>query len=160
MTNLQGKDIHLTIDFRMIYHSKMKLFYNPVPCDQKDHSFSFPVQCVALKILGAWPLHPSVYTDHDLRQQIFAFLYICWSYISITIIGITVVMQAGYVVVSWGDILTVTECGSTVMMGFHTWCRLIHMNSHRMQMSRLNERFVRDIWISRYSKIVVIKIKI
>lgn len=127
----------------------MKLFFDPKPRDHKDNSFSFPVQCVALKILGAWPLHPTVYSENNWQQKTLAFLYLVWSYIAILIIGVTVVMQAAYVVVSWGDILTVTECGSTVMMGFHTWCRLIHMNTHRKKMSRLNEIFVRDVWISR-----------
>lgn len=127
----------------------MKLFFNPQSRDRYDHSFRFPVQCMALKLLGAWPLHPSVYTNHDFRQRALAVLYVIWSYVTIGIIGVTCAMQGAYVVVSWGDILTVTECGSTVMMGFHTLCRLIHMNTHRMQMSRLNEIFVRDVWISR-----------
>lgn len=127
----------------------MKLFFDPEPRDKADHSFRFPIQCVALKILGAWPLHPSVYLDNNVRQRFVALLYLAWSAIAIIIIGITVVTQAAYVVVAWGDILTVTECGSTVMMGFHTWCRLVHMSTHRMKMSRLNAIFVRDVWVSR-----------
>lgn len=128
---------------------RSSIFFNPLPIDPADHSFRFPLQCFALKILGVWPLHPSVYLEKDFKQQTLAYLYLTWSYLIIIIVGLTCAAQAAYVVVAWGDILTVTECGCTVLMGTQTWLRLIHLNSHRMKLSLLNEVFVRDVWISR-----------
>lgn len=112
--------------------------------------FRFPFQCLALKLLGVWPIDPAVLepTASTVRL-VLAALYCTWSYVVLACIGLTCAAQAWYVFHSWGDILVVTECGCTVLMGVHNLLRLLHLNGHRGRLLLLNRTFVGRIWISR-----------
>lgn len=113
--------------------------------------FKFPFQCVALKVLGVWPVNVDVFRKPQPNQaRLLAYLYYAWAYLMVVLIALTCYAQTWFVIAAWGDILTVTECGCTVLMGLHNLLRLIHLNSHRESLFRLNRAFVRDIWISRF----------
>lgn len=119
----------------------MSLF-NPLPNDS-DGTFAFPSQCFMLKFNGAWPL------NHDTAHNIFDYLYLFWAYALIILIALTCYAQASFLFASWGDILTITECGCTVFMGLHNLLRLIHLSYERDALKRLIGKFVKDIWISK-----------
>lgn len=115
--------------------------HNPLPKDG-DKSFAFPSQCIMLKIVGAWPLKDSEPPTTQGR------LYLTWSYTNIILIALTCGAQSAFVFASWGDILTVTECGCTVLMGIHNLLRLIHLSIMRPALKKLITEFVENIWIS------------
>lgn len=119
----------------------MSLF-NPLPNDG-DGTFAFPSQCFMLKFNGAWPL------QRDSVRNIFDHLYLFWAYALIILIALTCYAQASFLIASWGDILTVTECGCTVFMGIHNLLRLIHLSYERDALKRLIGTFVKDIWMSK-----------
>lgn len=114
--------------------------HNPLPKDG-DKSFAFPSQCIALKLVGAWPLKEPLAT--------YGRLYLIWSYANIILIGLTCGAQSAFVFASWGDILTVTECGCTVLMGIHNLLRLIHLSIMRPALKKLTTEFAENIWISQ-----------
>lgn len=113
--------------------------HNPMP-KNGDKTFAFPFQCIMLKIVGAWPLE-----IFDLN----GLFYYIWSYTIIILIALTCLAQSSFVVDAWGDILTVTECGCTVLMGIHNLLRLIHLSIRRKDLKKLITEFVNNIWISR-----------
>lgn len=121
-----------------------------------DLSFAFPVQCFLLKVVGAWPILETTADPHAPKttstslSKLAGFMYLCWSHGFIVLIGLTCLAQSAFVFGAWGDILTVTECGCTVLMGIHNLLRLIHLSWHRKQLGQLNAEFVRNIWISRF----------
>lgn len=120
--------------------------------DSAYADFKFPFQCVALKVLGVWPVNVDVFQLPQRNQvRLLALLYYTWSYVMLVLIAVTCYAQTWFVIAAWGDILTVTECGCTVLMGLHNLLRLIHLNSDRQSLFKLNRTFVRDIWISRYA---------
>lgn len=136
----------------------MKFLHNPLPTDG-DHSFAFPVQCFLLKLVGAWPILETAAATADpyapktsstSLSKLAGFAYLCWSHGFIVLIGLTCLAQSAFVFGAWGDILTVTECGCTVLMGIHNLLRLIHLSWHRSQLRQLNTEFARNIWISRF----------
>lgn len=120
-----------------------KKMHNPRP-HPDNKSFAFPFQCIMLKIVGAWPLESSD------RPNFIGILYYTWSYTIIILIGLTCLAQSSFVFYAWGDILTVTECGCTVLMGIHNLLRLIHLNVRRGALKDLTTEFVKNIWISQY----------
>lgn len=117
--------------------------HNPRPHND-NKSFAFPFQCVMLKIVGAWPL------ENSDRPNFIGILYYAWSYTIIILITLTCLAQSSFVFYAWGDILTVTECGCTVLMGIHNLLRLIHLNIRRDALKDLTTEFVKNIWISEY----------
>lgn len=123
---------------------------NPYPSDG-DRSFAFPVQCVMLKIVGAWPLAklPAEQQFATTSRTCYGRLYLLWSSAFILLIAVTCLAQSAFVFQAWGDILTVTECGCTVLMGIHNLLRLIHLSLNRKKLQQLNREFVQKIWISR-----------
>lgn len=128
--------------------------HNPLP-DNGDTSFSFPRQCVLLKINGAWPLKNSA-PALDAK----GWLYHAWSTTIIVLIALTCWAQSAFVFHAWGDILTVTECGCTVLMGIHNLLRLIHLAIHRPALKELITEFVKHIWISRFVSYILLTILI
>lgn len=117
--------------------------HNPRPYSD-NKSFAFPFQCIMLKIVGAWPLANSE------PPNFIGILYYAWSYTVIILITLTCLAQSSFVFYAWGDILTVTECGCTVLMGIHNLLRLIHLNIRRGALKDLTTEFVNNIWISKY----------
>lgn len=117
--------------------------HNPLPPNTIGNSFAFPYQCNMLKLVGAWPLSMSLPLNY-LGQ-----IYYIWSFIVIILIGLTCLAQSMFVYYAWGDILTVTECGCTVLMGLHNLLRLIHLNVKRNSLKILITEFVQNIWISK-----------
>nr|QGW45441.1 odorant receptor 68 [Bradysia odoriphaga] len=118
--------------------------HNPRP-HSDNKSFAFPFQCIALKIVGAWPL------ENCDSPNFIGILYYAWSYTIIILITLTCLAQSSFVFYAWGDILTVTECGCTVLMGIHNLLRLIHLNRRRGALKDLTTEFVNNIWISQES---------
>lgn len=116
--------------------------FNPLP--NGDDTFQFPLQCIFLKTNGAWPLKNSKMTLNLLDR-----LYLFWAYSLIVLITLTCYVQASFLFGSWGDILTVTECGCTVFMGIHNLLRLIHLSYERQSLKRLIGDFVQNIWIPK-----------
>lgn len=117
--------------------------HNPLP-DDGDKSFAFPFQCMMLKINGAWPL------ANSNPPNVKGYIYYIWSHTIIILIALTCWAQSSFVFHAWGDILTVTECGCTVLMGIHNLLRLIHLSIRRETLKELITEFVKNIWISRY----------
>lgn len=117
--------------------------HNPRP-PSDNKSFTFPFQCIMLKIVGAWPL------ENSDPPNFIGILYYAWSYTIIILIALTCFAQSSFVFYAWGDILTVTECGCTVLMGIHNLLRLIHLNIRRGALKDLTTEFVNNIWISKY----------
>lgn len=128
--------------------------YNPAPPgkgktqrnkktkEETNDSFSFPFQCVALKLVGVWPL--------DLEETtLFNRCYILWSHFIIIIISLTCYVQISYLTYAWGDLFNSTECGCTVLMGLHNLIRLIHLSFKRKEMKTMIGNFVNHIWISK-----------
>lgn len=154
----------------------MNILHNPLPRDG-DKSFAFPIQCFMLKVVGAWPLmdnsdYTTTFTstlfanmykndaitspaivqqdNSNILTKIASVLYLTWSHTIIILIALTCLAQSSFVFFAWGDILTVTECGCTVLMGIHNLLRLIHLSFRRKALKKLNTEFVRNIWISRF----------
>lgn len=130
---------------------EIHFLHNPHPSDG-DGSFAFPVQCIMLKIVGAWPLANRRPSNRHFSSAStwYGRLYLLWSTAFILLIGVTCLAQSAFVFQAWGDILTVTECGCTVLMGIHNLLRLIHLSWNRKRLQQLNTEFVRTIWISKY----------
>lgn len=114
--------------------------HNPLP---KDKSFSFPLACILLKVVGAWPLNQSN------PPNIFGILYLFWSTCVIVMIALTCFFQSSYFVAEWGDVLAIADCGCTVFMGCHNLLRLIHLAIQRNSLKQLITKFVEHIWISK-----------
>lgn len=89
-------------------------------------------------------------SSNNISTTIAGFIYLAWSHTIIILIALTCLAQSSFVYFAWGDILTVTECGCTVIMGLHNLLRLIHLSFHRKALKKLNTEFVRNIWISRF----------
>lgn len=114
--------------------------HDPLPIDR---SFSYPVQCGLLKIVGAWPLKQTMPTNF------FDALYLFWSYLMIVIVAATQFCQHYYFFSAWGDILAVADCGCAAFMGMHVLFRLIHLTIKRNSLRQLITKFVKHIWISK-----------
>lgn len=125
-----------------IFEIRIMSLFNPLP-NVGDDTFAFPSQCFMLKFNGAWPL------EHDKVHTILDRLYLAWAYALIVLIALTCYVQAAYLFASWGDVLTVTECGCTVFMGLHNLLRLMHLSYKRGSLKKLIASFVKDIWISK-----------
>ena len=118
------------------------MLHNPLPKDG-DKSFAFPSQCFMLKMVGAWPLKESESPTWQGK------IYLMWSHFMIILIALTCWAQSSFVFFAWGEILTVTECGCTVLMGIHNLLRLIHLSIQRKPLKKLITDFVQNIWISK-----------
>lgn len=114
--------------------------HNPLP---KDKSFSFPLACVLLKVVGAWPLSQSN------PPSAIGIIYLFWSLCMIVMIALTCLAQSMYFVAEFGDVLAVADCGCTVFMGCHILLRLVHLSIQRGSLKRLITNFVNHIWISK-----------
>lgn len=107
-----------------------------------DRSLEFPLQCFWVKFNGAWPL------KHEAPRGALDLLYLTWAYAFIILIGSTTCTELAYLFASWGDVLVVTECGTTYFMGIHCWLRLLHLSYERKALRKLMIKFTKDIWVS------------
>lgn len=112
--------------------------------------FSFPFQCIFLKIFGVWPVEDvQVLASSPRRRVLWRRLYKVHSAVVIFLIFITCSFQSFFVFSKWGELLIVTECGCTVFMGIHNLLRCVHLNQKRDAMRALMQEFLKKIYVTR-----------
>ncbi|XP_067641358.1 odorant receptor 13a [Eurosta solidaginis] len=124
------------------------MFYQPKSLSDPIN-FKFPLQCHCLKLNGSWPLKYD--TNSNSYEKCFRILYTMWAWYVVLKVGITIGYQSAFLINSFGNIMVTTENGCTTFMGLLNFVRLLHLRLHQGKFRKLIGKFVKDIWIPKFS---------